>query len=35
MNFKKLLLLSSVVVGMVHPTISLASSKVVNLKMSW
>lgn len=35
MNFKKLLLLSSVVMGMAYPTISLANSKVVNLKISW
>ncbi|WP_293723039.1 ABC transporter substrate-binding protein [uncultured Cetobacterium sp.] len=35
MDFKKLLLLSSVAIGMAYPTMTLANSKVVNLKMSW
>lgn len=35
MNLKKVVLLSSVVMGMIQPGMALANSKPVNLKMSW
>ena len=35
MNFKKILLMSTLCLSMVYPSIAEAKEKVVNLKMSW